>query len=166
MVFSVHNVGCVSGGEAFLILTEGGRTALVDTGFSFTAKGTVRKIRALLGRRKLDYILLTHSHYDHVSGTVACKRVWPDAVVVSAEHAADVFEKPNAIKTMCRLNRAAAASFKKSQLFRNRLKGLHTDRRVKEGDVISLRGRGKGCVRALGGRSKKDRLFVEADLLL
>ena len=41
-----------------------------------------------------------------------------------------------------------------------------TDAPVKEGDVISLRGRGKGCVRALGGRSKKDRLFVEADLLL
>ena len=37
-----------------------------------------------------------------------------------------------------------------------------TDAPVKEGDVISLRGRGKGCLAEVGGRSKKDRLFVMA----
>ena len=41
-----------------------------------------------------------------------------------------------------------------------------TDAPVSEGDVISLRGRGKGQVKALGGRSKKDRLFVEAEVYL
>ena len=39
-----------------------------------------------------------------------------------------------------------------------------TDAPVKEGDVLSLRGRGKGRLRAVTGRSKKDRLFVEAEL--
>ena len=37
---------------------------------------------------------------------------------------------------------------------------------VQEGDVLSLRGHGKGSVTALGGRSKKDRLFVEAEIYL
>ena len=138
MGFSVHNVGCVSGGEAFLILVEGGKTALIDSGFLFTAKGTVRKIRDILGDRKLDYILLTHSHYDHVSGAVAVKRRWPEARIVSANHAADVFEKPNAKRTMLKLNRAAAISFRKSPFFTNQLKDLHTDIRVKEGDIIDL----------------------------
>ena len=138
MVFSVHNVGCVSGGEAFLLLVEGGKTALIDSGFLFTAKGTVRKIRDILGDRKLDYILLTHSHYDHVSGAVAVKRRWPEARIVSANHAADVFEKPNAKRTMLKLNRAAAISFRKSPFFTNQLKDLHTDIRVKEGDIIDL----------------------------
>ena len=41
-----------------------------------------------------------------------------------------------------------------------------TDAPVKEGDVISLRGRGKGVLTAVGGRSRKDRLFVEAEILL
>ncbi len=41
-----------------------------------------------------------------------------------------------------------------------------TDAPVAEGDVISLRGHGKGRVAALGGRSKKDRLFVEAEVYL
>ncbi len=138
MSFSVHNVGCVSGGEAFLLLVDGGKTALIDSGFLFTAKGTVKKISDILGDRPLDYILLTHSHYDHVSGSVAVKKRWPDAKVVSAEHAADVFNKPNAVKTMMKLNRAAAIAFRKSPFFMGNLKGLHTDIRVKEGDIIDL----------------------------
>jgi RNA-binding protein YlmH len=37
------------------------------------------------------------------------------------------------------------------------------DAPVREGDVISLRGKGKGQVREIGGRSKKDRLFITAE---
>ncbi len=42
----------------------------------------------------------------------------------------------------------------------------HVDAPVKEGDVISLRGRGKGVLTAVGGRSRKDRLFLEAEIYL
>ena len=42
----------------------------------------------------------------------------------------------------------------------------HVDAAVGEGDVISLRCHGKGVVTAVGGRSRKDRLFVEAEILL
>ena len=38
------------------------------------------------------------------------------------------------------------------------------DAPVKEGDVISLRGRGKGVLTEIGGRSRKDRLFVSAEI--
>ena len=41
-----------------------------------------------------------------------------------------------------------------------------TDAPVKEGDILSLRGHGKGRLKAVGGRSKKDRLFVEAEVYL
>ena len=41
-----------------------------------------------------------------------------------------------------------------------------TDAPVKEGDIISLRGHGKGCLKTVGGRSRKDRLFVEAEVYL
>ena len=37
------------------------------------------------------------------------------------------------------------------------------DASVREGDVISLRGKGKGSVTDIGGRSKKDRLFVTCE---
>lgn len=39
-----------------------------------------------------------------------------------------------------------------------------SDAPVKEGDVISVRGKGKGQVSAIGGKSKKDRLFIEAEV--
>lgn len=41
-----------------------------------------------------------------------------------------------------------------------------TDAAVCEGDVISFRGKGKGKVSAVGGKSKKDRLFIEAEIFI
>ena len=43
---------------------------------------------------------------------------------------------------------------------------MKTDAPVGEGDVISLRGKGKGTVSGLGGNSRKGRQFVEAEILL
>ena len=40
------------------------------------------------------------------------------------------------------------------------------DAPVKEGDVISLRGHGKGTLAAQGGKSRKDRLFLTAEINL
>ena len=46
----------------------------------------------------------------------------------------------------------------------NYLPCLKNDAPVSEGDVISLRGHGKATVSEIGGRSRKDRLFVTAEL--
>lgn len=135
--YEVHNVGCVIGGEGFLIVTAD-KIALLDTGFSFTAKGMVKKIKSIVGERPLDYILLTHSHYDHVSGASYCKEVWPNAVIVSAKHAAEVFEKPSVVKKMRSLNRTAFLSHIGNPFYKGDLKHLHTDRVVKGGDIIDL----------------------------
>ena len=43
---------------------------------------------------------------------------------------------------------------------------LHVDAPISEGSVISIRGRGKGAVTAVGGRSRKDRVFVETEICL
>ncbi len=137
MALKVVNVGCVPGGEAFLIITEG-KTAIFDAGFAFTAKAMVKKMKAELGDRPLDYILLSHSHYDHISGAAEMKRTWPDAKIVSAAHAAKVFEKESAMKTISKLNRGAAFYFRKNIFYRCSLKNIRTDIIVKNGDVIDL----------------------------
>lgn len=41
-----------------------------------------------------------------------------------------------------------------------------TDAPVCEGDIISLKGHGKARLKTVGGRSKKDRLFVEAEVFV
>ena len=137
MTLKVVNVGCVPGGEAFLLITEE-KAAIFDAGFAFTAKPMVKKIKAELGDRPLDYILLSHSHYDHISGASLMKKVWPDAKIVSAEHAAKVFEKPSAMKRISQMNRAAAFYFKKNPFFNNNLSRIHTDIVVRNGDIIDL----------------------------
>lgn len=42
----------------------------------------------------------------------------------------------------------------------------HVDTAIKAGDMIALRGHGKGLLTQFGGRSRKDRLFLEAEIYL
>ncbi len=137
MTLKVVNVGCIPGGEAFLLITEE-KAAVIDAGFAFTAKPMVKKIKAELNGRPLDYILLSHSHYDHISGASAMKKAWPDVKILSAAHAAKIFEKPSAMKIIGRMNRAAAWYFKKNLFFSNDLSRIHTDQVIKEGDIVDL----------------------------
>ena len=44
------------------------RTALIDTGTGFMVDATIKSLKELLGGRKLDIVILTHRHYDHVGG--------------------------------------------------------------------------------------------------
>ena len=46
----------------------------------------------------------------------------------------------------------------------NYQESLKTDFAVKDGDIISVRGAGKGCVTGTGGTSRKGRLFVYAEI--
>lgn len=61
---------------------------------------------------------------------------------------------------------AAAERIRAGEASLNYLATEHTDAPVGEGDVISLKGHGKARVTRIGGRSKKDRLFVEAEVFL
>ncbi|MDO4815154.1 MAG: YlmH/Sll1252 family protein [Bacillota bacterium] len=66
---------------------------------------------------------------------------------------------------MFNLSRTAAAGYiSAGDASLNYSQCLKTDAPVHEGDVISLRGCGKGIVGAEGGKSRKDRIFVNADI--
>ncbi len=65
------------------------------------------------------------------------------------------------------LSRTAAAELiRAGAVSLNYVPCLHTDAPVSAGDVISIRGRGKGAVAAIGGQSRKDRTFLEAEIYL
>lgn len=66
---------------------------------------------------------------------------------------------------MFNLSRTSAAGFiTAGDASLNYSQCLKVDATVHEGDVISLRGCGKGVVGAEGGRSRKDRIFVNAEI--
>lgn len=96
-----------SGGECYLIATEKS-TFLYDTGFGYCAEQTVQNIQAALQGRSLDYILLTHSHYDHAMGSITIKAAYPEAKVVCSPYAAKIFGRDGAMAVMNEMNMAAA----------------------------------------------------------
>lgn len=130
----ITDVRALSGDSAFLI--DDGKTAIMyDSGFAFTGYKVADKIKAILGDRKLDYIFLTHSHYDHALGSVYALKYWPDAKVVAGEYAAKIFAKPTAKAVMRDLD----SKFAKKcglEFYEDLIDDLKVDIPVAEGDII------------------------------
>jgi glyoxylase-like metal-dependent hydrolase (beta-lactamase superfamily II) len=87
------------GGES-LLLTGSEKTALLDCGMAYCADKLIENIKRQLGGRNLDYVLLSHTHYDHIGALPFIKQVWPDVITFGAEHAGKVFSKQGAIHTI------------------------------------------------------------------
>ena len=61
----------VEGGQATLFVTPAGQTLLVDTGWPYNAYRDANRIVAaakMAKVKKIDYVLITHFHTDHVGG--------------------------------------------------------------------------------------------------
>ena len=70
-------------GDSGFLLDDGVTSILFDTSFAFNGYKMADKVKELLGERKLDYIFLSHSHYDHVVGTPYVLKYYPEATVVA-----------------------------------------------------------------------------------
>ena len=134
-MYTIIPVGPVSGSDAFL-LTTSTHAALFDTGFAFAAKAMLSSVASHLGGRPLQYILLTHSHYDHVSGSVAVKRRWPEAQVVASAYAAKILAKESA-RDVIRTRNEHAAREPGVDDYEDLLAELAVDRTVVE-DVVDM----------------------------
>ncbi|MDD6154269.1 MAG: MBL fold metallo-hydrolase [Eubacteriales bacterium] len=136
------NIVRVTGGRGSecLLIFGSEKTALYETGIAYSQDKLINNIHAALldrGRTKLDYILLSHSHYDHVGGMPYISREWPQAQVIAAEKTKKVFASAGARATMERLSKIAVDYFgKEGDAYK--LDGLRVDRVVRDGDRIDL----------------------------
>lgn len=122
------------GDSAFLI--DDGKTAILcDSGFAFTGYGVADNIKKALGERPLDYIFLTHSHYDHALGSAYALKYWPCAKVVAAEYAAKIFAKESARALMRSLDKKFAEICGVHE-YEDLIDDLRVDIAVNDGDEI------------------------------
>lgn len=104
----ITDVRSQPGDSAFLI-DDGKTSVLYDTGFGFTGYDVAENIRKILCERKLDYIFLTHSHYDHALGSAYILEKYPQAKVVAGRYAAGIFTREGAKAVMKDLDNKFAA---------------------------------------------------------
>ena len=131
---TITDVRSLPGDSAFL-LDDGVTAVLYDSGFAFTGYQVADNIAKVLGDRPLDYIFLTHSHYDHVLGVPYIRARYPGAVVVAGEYAHKIFSKPTARTHMREMDRKYARRCGIGA-YEDRVDELRVDMAVKEGDVI------------------------------
>ena len=67
-----------------ILLFEGDRAILVDTGYVSHAEQTVALVRSALDGRRLTDIVNTHSHSDHIGGNAAVQRAFGCRITVPA----------------------------------------------------------------------------------
>jgi len=69
----------VEGGASTLIVTPGGQSALMDTGFEGFGDRDATRIASVVrdqaGLKRLDYVLISHFHSDHAGGLAALSRL-------------------------------------------------------------------------------------------
>ena len=154
MNIKVTDVRCQKGDAAFLI-DDGKTSVLYDSGFGFTGYAVAENIKKCLGERPLDYIFLTHSHYDHALGSAYILRYYPNAKVVAGKYAAGIFARDGAKRVMKELDSkfAKACGVTEYEFLGDELR---VDIPVDDGDtveagdmtfeVISLPGHTRCCV--------------------
>ncbi|MBQ9059922.1 MAG: MBL fold metallo-hydrolase [Firmicutes bacterium] len=137
---AVYRVTGGHGGEAILICGSE-KTALLDCGMAYCAETTLSNLLnrlSALGRERLDYILLSHSHYDHIGALPWMREAFPGAIVCGSQHCADILLRPGAHSLMKELGEDALQLYEPGSTKEIRVDGLGVDRVLRDGDMISL----------------------------
>lgn len=151
----IQRVTSGNGGESFLIFGSE-KTLLYDCGMAYCGDFTVKNIMSTLesrSRSKLDYIALSHSHYDHIGALPYIKRAFPEAIVCGSKKAASILIRPNARALIKRLGTSARDLFMPESQEEILADGLSVDLILEDGDEINL---GDLTVKALETKGHTD----------
>jgi glyoxylase-like metal-dependent hydrolase (beta-lactamase superfamily II) len=99
-LYAIGNPGL----PAFLL--RGKKPALFEAGMTFMGPSYLEELKTHLGDAgHLRYLLLTHSHYDHCGAAPFLKRKIPGLQIGASRLAAEIFQRPNAVRLIQSLSR-------------------------------------------------------------
>jgi flavorubredoxin len=107
---------------------------------AFCAKDTIQNVKNALGSRPLDYIFITHTHYDHAGALPYFRKEWPQLHLVTTKAGAVVLQKKTPRKIFRELSSSAALVFNVKFDIDYDDEAFHADITVKDKDIISLGG--------------------------
>ncbi|MCC6933814.1 MAG: MBL fold metallo-hydrolase [Deltaproteobacteria bacterium] len=150
----------------FLICGE--KIALVDCGIGATANTLIADLEVLFAEDvALDYLFLTHTHFDHVGALPQLKKRWPALQVVASRSGAEKLKDKNILEYISKRNQECAAAFGENIDVCASADIFHVHHFVGDGDDIDL---GAGVVvKAIScpGHSKEQfAYFVPSDRAL
>ncbi len=117
-------------------LLQGRGPVLFESGMTFLGPGYLRDLKVHLGENvRPEYLLLTHSHYDHAGSAPFLKRSIPGLKVGAGKLAAEIFRRPNAIRLIQDLSRGMEEKFQAELAGADvRFRGLELDLLLQDGD--------------------------------
>lgn len=133
----IFRVTAGKGGDSFLV-TKYEKTFLFDTGMSYCGDKLVRNIREAIGGRALDYVVLSHTHYDHVGALPYVRKAFPEAKVMGSAYGQYVMTRPGALKMMLKLGRNAEEMFGEPGQDKCTVEGMKIDEALADGETIDL----------------------------
>ena len=134
----IKRVTAGPGGEALLIVGSE-KTALIDCGMAFCAEEMVKNVKQQLENRPLDYVILTHTHYDHVGGLPYLRKEWPELISCGAAYGKKVLEKESALNQIAALSGVAWKQYRHQEAEPAVLmEGMKIDWSIGEKEVIYL----------------------------
>lgn len=133
------------GGETIIIFT-GEKAVLYDCGMAYCGKKTLENIKKALAAHKkadgsdytIDYILVSHTHYDHIGALPFVLEQYPDAKVVGSEKGQYIFTRPGALKVIKGLGETARDQYDPGSTMEIPGEGFRIDITLKDGESLDL----------------------------
>ena len=128
--------------ESCLYLLRGGDMMIIGGGMSWIAPSLEAQFSKIdFEPQKLEYLVISHSHFDHCGAVPYLKRKFPHIQILASAHANSIFNKEKAVNSIAAADKYVIDKLGlQSEYEQLNLKfdGIHVDRIVKESDIIDL----------------------------
>jgi len=153
-------------GSASRLIVGSEKSALYDCGNAYGAEQAIANIRQALDGRKLDYVLVSHTHFDHIGALPYILDAFPEVEVLGSAYAQYVFTRPGALKVIRNLSVDAAQRNGMADPESIPSEGWRVDRAIADGDEIDLGDRKIVCLETKGHTDCCMSFVLEPDSIL